>query len=30
VIIAAIVIAKRRASTLNDDPAEAQAVARVG
>jgi K(+)-stimulated pyrophosphate-energized sodium pump len=30
VIIAAIVIAKRRASTLNDDPADAHAVARVG
>jgi K(+)-stimulated pyrophosphate-energized sodium pump len=30
VIIAAIVIAKRRASTLNDDPADAPTVARVG
>jgi K(+)-stimulated pyrophosphate-energized sodium pump len=29
VIIAAIVIAKRRASTLNDDPAQAHSVARV-
>ena len=30
VIISAIVIAKRRASTLNDDPAAAHTVARVG
>ncbi|HEX8093211.1 sodium-translocating pyrophosphatase [Jatrophihabitans sp.] len=30
IIVAAILIAKRRASTLNDDPSEAQAVARVG
>jgi K(+)-stimulated pyrophosphate-energized sodium pump len=30
VIVSAVVVAKRRASSLNDDPAAAQATARVG
>jgi K(+)-stimulated pyrophosphate-energized sodium pump len=30
VIVAAILVAKRRASSLDDNPADAQATARVG